>query len=51
MTMSKLLPHEDPLRRCLKVHEWPQADQLAWAALFEPGDLLDGTAGLGHHWR
>jgi integrase/recombinase XerD len=50
MTMSKLLAHEDPLRRCLKVHEWPQVDQLAWGALFEPGDILDGTAGLGLHW-
>jgi site-specific recombinase XerD len=50
MTMPKLLPHEDPLRRCLKVHEWPEVDQLVWGALFEPGDLLDGTAGLGHHW-
>lgn len=48
--MTKLLPHEEPLRRCLKVHERPQADQLAWGALFKPGDLLDGTAGLGHHW-
>jgi integrase/recombinase XerD len=50
MTMPKLLAHDDPLRRCLKVHEWPQVDQLAWGALFELGDLLDGTTGLGHHW-
>ena len=48
--MPKLLAHEDPQRRCLNVHEWPEADQLAWGALFEPGDLLEGTAGLGHHW-
>jgi integrase len=50
MIMINPLPHEDPLRRCLNVHEWPESDQLAWGALFEPGDLLDGTAGLGHHW-
>lgn len=50
MTMSKLLPHEDPLRRCLKLREWPKADQIAWERLFQPGDILDGTAGLGHHW-
>ena len=48
--MTKLLPHQDPLRRCLKVHEWPDVDQAAWHALFEPGDILDGTAGLGAHW-
>ena len=50
MSISKPFPHEDPLRRCLKVHEWPEADQAAWAMLFEPGDILDGTAGAGHHW-
>lgn len=48
--MTQLLPHEDPLRRCLKVNEWPDADQIAWEKLFEPGDILDGTAGLGQHW-
>ncbi|WP_433989930.1 hypothetical protein SuNHUV7_09560 (plasmid) [Pseudoseohaeicola sp. NH-UV-7] len=48
--MTQLLPHEDPLRRCLKLHEWPEADQSAWEKLFEPGDILEGTAGLGHHW-
>jgi integrase/recombinase XerD len=50
MTMPKLLPYEDPLRRCLKVNEWAEADQIAWEKLFEPGDVLDGTVGLGHHW-
>ncbi|MBL4871943.1 MAG: site-specific integrase [Rhodobacteraceae bacterium] len=50
MIMNKPLPHEDPLRRCLKVYEWPEVDQLAWGVLFEPGDILDGTAGRGHHW-
>ena len=40
--MTQLLPHEDPLRRCLKVHEWPEADQSAWEKLFEPGDILEG---------
>ncbi len=48
--MTQLLPHKDPLRRCLKVHEWPETDQSAWEKLFEPGDILDGTAGLGQHW-
>lgn len=48
--MTQLLPHEDPLRHCLKVHDWSEADQIAWEKLFEPGDILDGTAGLGQHW-
>jgi integrase/recombinase XerD len=48
--MSKLLPFEDPTRRCLKVDEWPETDQLAWHALFEPGDILDGTVGAGFYW-
>ncbi len=50
MTVNKPRPHEDPLRRSLKVHEWPEADREAWDRLFDPGDILDGTAGLGHHW-
>ena len=48
--MADLLPFEDPTRRCLKVHEWPETDQSLWHALFEPGDILDGTAGAGCRW-
>ncbi len=48
--MTKLHPFEDPLRRCLKLEEWPEADRLAWDAALAPGDLLDGTMGAGHHW-
>lgn len=48
--MTKLLPFEDPTRRCLKVNEWPETDQQAWCALFAPGDILDGTMGAGCHW-
>lgn len=49
--MTRLLPFEDPTRRCLKVHEWPQLDQAAWYALFDAGDILDGTVGAGVHWE
>jgi len=49
--MTKLFPFEDPTRRCLKVHEWPERDQQAWHALFVPGDILDGTVGAGFHWE
>ena len=48
--MTALLPYEDPKRRCLKVHEWPDRDQALWNALFLPGDILDGNVGAGHHW-
>lgn len=48
--MSDLFPFEDPLRRCLRVEEWPQADRDAWEAALQPGDLLDGTVGAGFHW-
>jgi integrase len=48
--MTKLFPFEDPTRRCLKVHEWPATDQRLWHALFESGDILDGTVGAGFHW-
>ena len=47
---ENLHPHEDPKRRCLKVHEWPEADRLAWELAFEPGDVLDDTVGPGVHW-
>lgn len=45
-----LHPFEDPLRRCLKVEAWPDADRLAWKVALSPGDILDGTMGEGHHW-
>jgi integrase len=48
--MEKLHPHEDPSRRCLKIHEWPEADQRAWADILQPGDILDGTVGAGFLW-
>jgi len=48
--MSALFPFEDPKRRCLKVHEWPEHDQLLWHSLFMSGDILDGTVGAGYHW-
>ena len=48
--MSKLHPHEDPTRRCLKVHEWPELDQQLWHVILQPGDILDGTVGAGFHW-
>ena len=50
-TMTTLFPFEDPTRRCLRVHEWPEHDQKAWHALFVPGDILDGTVGTGFHWE
>lgn len=48
--MSVLLPFEDPARARLKLEHWPEADRQAWEAIFEPGDILDGTVGPGHHW-
>ena len=48
--MNTLFPYEDPKRRCLKTHEWPERDQALWRGLFEPGDILDGTVGAGYHW-
>ena len=47
--MNVLFPFEDPKRRCLKVHEWPEHDQLQWHGLFITGDILDGTVGAGYH--
>jgi hypothetical protein len=31
------------------VNEWPEADRAAFRAVYEPGDLFDGTAGPGAH--
>lgn len=49
--METLFPFEDPARRCLRVEEWPETDQQAWAAALQPGDILDGTVGAAFHWR
>ena len=40
---------EDPGRRCLKVDEWPPADQAAWATAIRPGHVLDDL-GAASHW-
>jgi integrase/recombinase XerD len=51
MIMGTLHPHEDPIRRCLKVPEWPEWDQRLWVIIFQPGDILDGDIGAGFHWK
>jgi len=33
----------------LLVNDWPEADRAAFRAIYEPGDLFDGTAGPGVH--
>lgn len=48
--MTDLWPFEDPNRRCLRVEEWPELDRAAWETAVQPGDILDGTVGPGHHW-
>ena len=48
--MNQLYPYEDPLRRCLRINEWPERDQQLWADIQQPGDILDGTIGTGYHW-
>jgi integrase/recombinase XerD len=48
--MTVLHAYEDPARRCLKVHEWPEIDQQLWHQILQPGDILDGTIGTGFHW-
>mgnify|MGYP001223689312 CR=1 FL=1 len=48
--MNKLLPYEDPSRRCLTVEYWPEKDRLRWNEILQPGDILDGTIGAGYHW-
>ena len=48
--MTSPLPFEDPLRRCLKLSDWPEQDRLAWDAAFVAGDILDGTVGPAYHW-
>ena len=43
-------PKKDPLRRCLKLPQWPDADRSAWEAAVAEGDLLEG-GGLAARWR
>lgn len=43
-------PRKDPSRRCLKVHEWPQADRAAWEEAGRQVDLLNGDAGPASRW-
>lgn len=43
-------PSQDPKRQRLKLEDWPEGDRAAWEAALAPGDLLDGTMGLAHHW-
>ena len=45
-----MLPSQDPKRQRLKLEHWPEGDRAAWHAALAPGDLLDGTMGLAHHW-
>lgn len=40
---------KDPARRCLRLEEWPTADQLAWRIAVAPGDVLD-PGGAGAAW-
>jgi integrase/recombinase XerD len=42
--------HIDPAARRLEFADWPEADRLAWARAFSPGDLLEDDAGGGSHW-
>jgi len=40
----------DPRRACLRLEHWPEPDRKAWHEAARPGDILDGTVGLAHHW-
>ena len=42
-------PKKDPARRCLKVDEWPEADQAAWRRALDQGDPLEDQ-GPASHW-
>ena len=42
-------PKKDPARRCLKVDEWPEADQVAWRRALDQGDPLEDQ-GPASHW-
>jgi integrase/recombinase XerD len=44
--------NKDPLRRALKLDEWPPADRAAWERARAEGDVLEpGTGGLASQWR
>jgi integrase/recombinase XerD len=44
--------NKDPLRRALKLHEWPAGDREAWERARAPGDVLEpGSSGLAAQWR
>ena len=40
---------DGPVRRCLPVAQWPEADRAAWAAAHRRGGLLDDD-GLAASW-
>jgi len=41
----------DPLRCCLHVEHWPEADQIAWNQATSPGHVLANDLGRGAVWR
>jgi integrase len=41
----------DPLRCCIHVEHWPEADQTAWNRATSPGHVLDDDIGRGATWR
>ena len=41
---------KDPIRRCMRFEEWPDADRAAWTAAIRPGNPIDGT-GPASHWK
>ena len=41
----------DPIRRCLHVEHWPEADQTAWNQATSAGHVLDDDLGRGAAWR
>lgn len=42
-------PKSDPLRRCMRLEEWPERDRLSWLAAVQSGDPFDDQ-GLAAHW-
>lgn len=51
MRTNNMDTKDDPVRRCLPVHLWPQADQSAWAQATAAACVLDDYAGRGSFWR
>jgi integrase len=45
----ELDPRKDPTRHCAKVADWPEQDQIAWAAANREGDFLEPD-GLSAGW-